>query len=334
MKTTRRVGNYRIIAPVGVGSSSTVYRAVEDVTGYEVAIKVLAENLSLMPDARKRFIDEVGLLSSITSPAVARIFEVGETNDGQPYMVLELADRGDLRRRLEEVRAQGHTADWSDVWSLGRHLHEALRSLHRAGIIHRDVAPGNILIQHRQELVGWSTTSLLEPGERFLLADLGFAKGLEWASGLTSGGGTKGFASPEQLNPVTVIDHRTDIFSATAVIDWVVYDSSFASELEDFLVTGLAADPEDRYADMDDWYEAFVAAMEDAPVDVPKGRAGRFIATAVVALAVAILATTLWLSGAARSESGHGRSDADYVQSESGYGMSVQASALGQHPIL
>ena len=297
MKTTRRVGNYRIVAPVGVGASSTVYRAVEDGTGYEVAIKVLAENLSLMPEARQRFIDEVELLSSITSPAVARIFEVGETDDGQPYMVLELADRGDLRRRLEEVRAEGRTVEWSDVWSLGRHLHEALSSLHRAGIVHRDIAPGNILIQHREELVGWSTSALLEPGERFLLADLGFAKGLEWASGLTAGGGTKGFASPEQLNQVTVIDHRTDIFSATAVLDWVVYDSPYGADLEDFLVTGLAPDPEDRFATMDEWYEAFVAAMEDAPIDVPRGRTVRIIAALMVLLFLALLVTTLWLSG-------------------------------------
>lgn len=297
MKTTKRVGNYRIIAPVGVGASSTVYRAVEDGTGYEVAIKVLAENLSLMPEARRRFIDEVELLSSITSPAVARIFEVGETEDGQPYMVLELADRGDLRRRLEEVRAEGRTVEWSDVWSLGRHLHEALSSLHRAGIVHRDVAPGNILIQHRQELEGWSTSTLLEPGERFLLADLGFAKGLQWASGLTSGGGTKGFASPEQLNQVTVVDHRTDIFSATAVLDWAVYDSPFASDLESFLLTGLAADAEDRFADINEWYEAFMVAMNAAPIDVPRGRIGRLIVTLVVFLAVALLTTTLWLNG-------------------------------------
>ncbi len=297
MRATRRVGNYRIVAPVGVGASATVYRAVEDGTGYEVAIKVLAENLSLMPDARQRFIDEVELLASITSPAVARIFEVGETEDGQPYMVLELADRGDLRRRLEEVRAQGRTVEWSDVWSLARHLHEAISSLHRAGIVHRDIAPGNILIQHREELVGWSTSALLEPGERFLLADLGFAKGLEWASGLTSGGGTKGFASPEQLNDVTVVDHRSDIFSATAVLDWAVYDSPFASDLEDFLLTGLAADPEERFADIDEWYEAFSSAMEDAPIDIPRGPVGQLIAALVVVLVLALVATTLWLTG-------------------------------------
>jgi len=295
---SKRIGEYRIIAPIGVGSSATVYRAVEETTGYEVAIKVLAENLSLLPEPRQRFFDEGDILKSVNSPALAQIYEVGETDTGQPYMVLELADRGDLRRRVEEFRAHGVTIDWTDLWALGRHLHEAISSLHKKGIIHRDVAPGNILIQHRDELMGWPAANLLEPGERFILSDLGFAKDLEWASGFTAGGGTRGFASPEQLNEVTRVDHRTDIFSATAVIDWTVYDGPFADALEPFLIHGLADEPDDRFGSIDEWYDAFANAMDSVEEweDVP--RTGGWLAALVVfGVGLALITMVLLLTG-------------------------------------
>ena len=295
---SKRIGDFRIIAPIGVGSSATVYRAIAESTGYEVAIKVLAENLSLLPEYRQRFYDEAEMMMSIRSPAVAQIFHVGDTDTGQPYMVLELADRGDLRRRVEELRARGESIDWSDLWALGRHLHEALSSLHHRGIIHRDVSPGNILIQHRSELSALPSANLLEPGERFILSDLGFAKDLEWASGFTAGGGTRGFASPEQLSEVTVVDHRSDIFSASAVIDWTVYDGPFAKPLDGFLVTGLADDPNRRYQSIDEWYEAFMEAMDaiDDPEDVP--RTGGWLEAAVVfTVGMIVMVTVLWMTG-------------------------------------
>ncbi len=294
---SKRIGTYRVIAPIGVGSSATVYRAVDETSGYEVAIKVLAENLSLLPEPRQRFYDEADILRSIDSPAVARIYHVGETDTGQPFMVLELADRGDLRRRVDELRARGESIDWTDLWALGRHLHESLSSLHERGIIHRDVSPGNILIQHRSELTGLSAANLLEPGERFILSDLGFAKDLEWASGFTAGGGTRGFASPEQLNEVTVVDHRTDIFSASAVIDWTVYDGPFAKALEPFLLTGLADNPDDRFETIDDWYDAFVSTMEDMESwDDPPRQGGWLPAALVFIIGTALIVLVLWLT--------------------------------------
>lgn len=294
---SKRIGDYRIIAPIGVGASATVYRAVDESTGYEVAIKVLAENLSLLPGPRQRFRDESEILKSVTSPAIAQIYELGETDTGQPYMVLELADRGDLRRRVEECRSQGQIIDWADLWAMGHHLYEALSSLHDLGIVHRDVSPANILIQYRDELHGYESSTLLEPGERFILSDLGFAKDLEWASGFTAGGGTRGFASPEQRNEVTVVDHRSDIFSASAVIDWTIYDGPFADHFETFLLGGLADDPSDRYQSIDEWYEAFVATMHsyDDWDDVPR-RGGWLAAGVVFGVGLALILVTLWVT--------------------------------------
>ena len=64
-----RIGGYRIIAPIGVGSSSTVFRALDEANGVEVAIKVLADNYSQLPEMRNRFVDEIELLATVNSSA-------------------------------------------------------------------------------------------------------------------------------------------------------------------------------------------------------------------------------------------------------------------------
>ncbi|MGI9597264.1 MAG: serine/threonine-protein kinase [Acidimicrobiales bacterium] len=266
VRTKHRIGGYRVIAPIGAGGFATVYRALDEKTGREVAIKVLAENHSLVPDTRRRFVDEVGLLQTVDSPTIAKIYEVGETEAGQPYMVLELADRGDLRRRLEEIRANDEVLKRADLTMLAHHLYDSLTTLHRAEIVHRDVSPGNILIRTRRTPGQRSSSrnggiTLLEPGERFLLADLGHAKDLIQASGFTAGGGTRGFASPEQRDDITVVDLRADIFSATAIIEWAAHDGEFAEGLEPFFDIGLASEPEDRFTSMTEWHNSFSAAL-------------------------------------------------------------------------
>lgn len=275
-RARHRIGGYRVIAPIGAGGFATVYRALDENTGSEVAIKVLAENHSLVPNTRRRFVDEVGLLATIDSPAIAKIYELGETDTGQPFMVLELADRGDLRRRLEEIRGIHRILNRTDLTRLADHLYEALTTLHDADIVHRDVSPGNILIKSNGQRVpsGEDGVTLLEAGERLLLADLGHAKDLILASGFTAGGGTRGYASPEQRDDVTVVDHRADIFSATAVMEWAAHDGMYADRLEPFFDVGLAEEPDDRFDSMTEWHVAFGEAMGEG--DTTTGRKRTF----------------------------------------------------------
>ncbi len=279
VRVKHRIGRYRLIAPIGAGGFSTVYRALDEESKREVAIKVLAENHSLVPDTRRRFVEEYKLRKTVESPFIAKMFEVGTTEAGQPYMVLELADRGDLRRRVEEFRRSHQLLTRDDLMMLARHLTEALTALHDADIVHRDVSPGNILIRShpssgaRQGSPERGNVTLLEPGERFLLADLGHAKDLVRSSGFTAGGGTQGFAAPEQRDDVTVVDHRADIFSATAIVEWAAHDGLFAERLEPFFDVGLAAEPDDRYPTMAEWYDAISDAVgtEDGE-EIPKRR--------------------------------------------------------------
>ncbi len=281
-RVKHHIGRYRVIAPIGAGGFSTVYRALDEESSREVAIKVLAENHSLVPETRRRFREEFNLRATVNSPFIAEIFEVGTTETGQPYMVLELANRGDLRRRVEEIRRSHQVLNREDLMMLARHLTEALTALHDADIVHRDVSPGNILIRSRpssgarQGSLEQGNVTLLEPGERFLLADLGHAKDLIRASGFTAGGGTQGFAAPEQRDDVTVVDHRADIFSATAIVEWAAHDGLHAEQLEPFFDIGLAAEPDERYPNMAEWYDAISAALP-APVAGRDGSSKRWV---------------------------------------------------------
>lgn len=271
-----RIDGFRIVAPIGVGGSASVYRAVNETCGTQVAIKVLADNHSMVPRLRRRFLDQVELLAAVESPAIARVLEHGETDAGQPYLVLELADRGDLRHRLGEIHDRGMQAQPEDVIILARHLAVALEAVHQAGIVHRDVTPGNILIAAGSDPTAdvsnrpGSGAVVLGSGERFLLADLGLAKDLTLRSGMTAGVGTRGFAAPEQLDDVNVVDRRADIYGATAVMHWFVRGTPMADRLDGFLQTGLATDPDERPATMTDWFDGLRRALN--------GRSGRSFA--------------------------------------------------------
>ncbi|MGH1489542.1 MAG: serine/threonine-protein kinase [Acidimicrobiales bacterium] len=255
----RYIGRYRLLELIGVGSSASVYRAFDEDADTEVAVKVLADNYSKVPDLRQRFLEEAALLMAIRSPAVATVYGQGETDAGQPYMVLELADRGDLGRRVEQFRlgrtAGGRSPDRADALALAEHLRVALGVLHEAGIVHRDVTPGNVLIATSTALGDHVARDslLLAPDERYLMADLGFAKDLHFASGLTAGGGTRGFAAPEQQQEIAVVDHRADVYGATALIRWMVEGGELDDQLAEFIATGMAANPQDRHPSMAEW---------------------------------------------------------------------------------
>lgn len=257
-----KIGRHRILDPIGSGGFATVYRAMDERLGCEVALKVLAENHSLVPDVRERFISEAQHLRRVDSYWVASIFDLGETDTGQPYMILELADRGDLETRVNNLWDSNRPLEQEDLLVLADTLAHSLAAIHAADLVHRDVTPGNVLVRHNGiRPAPWSGRSLLDVGERLLLSDLGYAKDLRVASGITSGGGTAGFAAPEQSGEMTQVDTRADVYGATAVLQWAATGSRFEQALHEVAQIGMAEDPGQRYKDMSTWNEAVHAAL-------------------------------------------------------------------------
>lgn len=220
----RQIGRYRLDEVHGSGAFATVWRGFDTELEIPVAVKVLAENWSHHADVRERFLAEARLLRRIASDRVVRVYDVG-THEGQPYFVMDfiaggtLADVADGSLEAEEALA------------LAERAARAIAQLHAAGVVHRDVKPSNLLIHPVDGDVG-----------RVLAADLGSAKRLAEASGITVTTGTPAYMAPEQAlgRP---IDERCDVYSL-GVVTYVLLTGGLPFDVSDpmALVTRTAAD--------------------------------------------------------------------------------------------
>lgn len=202
MPSPEMIGRYRIERRLGAGAFGVVWLAHDDRLDAPVAIKVMAENWSYRMDIRERFLSEARLLRRATSGGVVQVFDIGELSDDRPYFVMEYADGGTLEDRL--------TAGPLPIPEALRLTAQAARgaaTLHEAGILHRDIKPSNVLL-----------ASGAEGQQRVLLADLGLAKNLAQASGLTVIAGSTGYMAPELTDPVDGIDERADVYSLGALL--------------------------------------------------------------------------------------------------------------------
>jgi serine/threonine protein kinase len=267
-----------------------VHRAVDERLDDTVVVKVLAENHSLNPEIRERFIAEGRALRRVASPHVVSVFDIGESDRQQPYLVLEHADRGTLAERVRELRAGGWTASRADVLAVARGLAAAVEAVHAARLVHRDLSPGNVLLRTGPEAPadgaaprapghGSATAvvrpdvtrpAVVRPDERLVVADLGMCKDLARSSGLTVAGGTDGFRPPEQNGPGTV-DTRADLWAMSALVRWLAEGGDLPRGLARALRRSLADAPSRRHPDVAAWLADVEAALA-RPDEVPHGQ--------------------------------------------------------------
>jgi tetratricopeptide (TPR) repeat protein len=199
------IDGYVLEAFVATGGMGHVFRARDAVTGAQVAIKVLAATGLGDPRSRavlvERFTREARVLSRLTNAGVARYHSHGLTREGVPYVCVEWVAGETLGRLLERgALSVGETV------TLGIRLGRALGAAHRLGIVHRDVKPGNVM---------------LEAGDvaRAKLIDFGIAR--EPTSHMTTHGiaiGTHGYMSPEQARGAADVGPAADVFSLGCVL--------------------------------------------------------------------------------------------------------------------
>ncbi len=196
----RRMGRYRLERVLGAGAFATVWLATDPALEARVAIKVLADNWANNADVRERFLAEARLLRRIDDPRLVRVFDVGvsEGEDARPYFVMEYVPGGTLADRIDAVGTR-------EALRLGVAVADAVQVLHDAGVVHRDVKPSNVLVDDRT----------VPP--RVVVSDLGSAKLLAEASGVTVTTGTPAYMAPEQIHQSAGFDGRADVYAAAAV---------------------------------------------------------------------------------------------------------------------
>ncbi|WP_328616243.1 protein kinase [Amycolatopsis sp. NBC_00355] len=279
------LGLRRFRAPrlIGTGAFASVWQVHDDVLDHDVAVKVLAENWAWRSDVRARFVDEAAILGRIDSRHVVRVLDSGEFDDGRPFLVMELA-AGTLEDRIgREPQDPATTAD------LMTQICAGVTALHEAGVLHRDLKPGNILFRPG------------EPAEA-VVADLGLAKTLSRASGLTIVAGSPGYMSPEQSEPGASLDVRSDVYSLGAlayrlftgtdpapsgrVVPMAAVLPGIARPAADAVARAMRTDPRHRFAGSAEFAHALRAALSRPAAATWTAR--RIAAAAAVAVVVVV----------------------------------------------
>ena len=210
----QQVGNYVVTRKMGEGGMGAVYLAKHPRIEREVAIKVL--NQRVQPQMLERFNDEAKAASKIRHPNIIEIFDLGETEDGWPYCVMEVLEGRELLELMESVIAARGCMTPGEVLPLLEQICAGLQAAHEAGIIHRDLKPENIFVLDEQPLA-------------LKILDFGIAKLMDnEAAGVskTRTGmvfGTPLFISPEQAaGQAKNTSARSDIYSLGVMIYWML----------------------------------------------------------------------------------------------------------------
>jgi len=197
-------GKYRVDGLLGQGSTSVVVRATHLQLDQPVAIKLLHSELRGHRPLAQRFLREAQAAVRLRSEHVARVLDVGATDDDTPYMVLEYLDGADLSSFPRSQLTVGSIVD------LILQACEALSEAHALGIVHRDIKPANFFITR------YTDGALL-----LKLLDFGISKTRTGGERLTAPQttmGTPAYMSPEQMRSPHDVDHRSDIWSLGAVL--------------------------------------------------------------------------------------------------------------------
>jgi eukaryotic-like serine/threonine-protein kinase len=201
-----RIGNYQIIEEIGRGGMGVIYRAIQRNSQRVVALKRI---LSVHADSREtltRFRREGATVASLRHPNILPIYELSETEDGLPFFTMKFASGGSLLEAGPRLRQ-----DPRRIGRLIAKVSRAVQHAHRQRVLHRDIKPGNILLDDQGEP---------------LVSDFGLVKSLDSASDLTRTGmsfGTPGFIAPEQANgSAKDLTAAADIYSIGALLFYLL----------------------------------------------------------------------------------------------------------------
>ncbi|HZM95315.1 MAG TPA: protein kinase [Vicinamibacterales bacterium] len=271
-----RLGPYEIVSPIGSGGMGEVYRARDTRLDRTVAIKILPAEVADDKEARARFEQESRAIAAIDHPHICAVYDVG-VQDGLHYLVMQHLDGETLAERLARTKGP---LPLEQALTIAIAVADALDKTHRAGITHRDLKPGNIMLTKAgAKLLDFGLAKLRGTG-----GPLGLSSMTQVATSApnTAQGtilGTVQYMAPEQVEGRTA-DARSDIWAfGTVLFEMVVGERPFAGEsaasvigailkdhppfvsarqpflprpLDDLVDRCLAKDPDDRWQSIGD----------------------------------------------------------------------------------
>jgi serine/threonine-protein kinase len=190
-------GRYKILGLIGRGGMGEVYKAGDLKLGQPVALKFLPESTSKNESQLARFRAEVRIAGQVSHPNVCRMYDIGEV-DGKTFLSMEYVDGDDLRSLLRRIGRLPH----DKALEIARRLCAGLAAAHDKGVLHRDLKPGNVMIDGRGQV---------------LITDFGLAAMTGQIQGAFVREGTPAYMAPEQLagKEVTV---RSDVYALGLVL--------------------------------------------------------------------------------------------------------------------
>ena len=207
----QRVKHYQIVNLIGEGGMGEVYLANDTILGRRVALKVLPTFVSKDPERLRRFTQEARAASRLSHPNVCVVHEIGETDDGRPFIAMEYVEGVTLRQRMSS-----HVMKLGDVLDIAIQIADALTAAHEAGIVHRDIKPENIVIRS-EGYVKILDFGLAKLTERYKGVSTATMSTLLFNSSPGTVIGTAAYMSPEQARGVGV-DERTDVWGLGVVL--------------------------------------------------------------------------------------------------------------------
>jgi len=278
-----RIGKYVLEQQIGHGGMAVVFRARDDQLGRLVALKIMAPSVASDAEFRQRFVRESKAAAAVDDPHIIPVFEAGESA-GVLFIAMRYVAGGDVRSLL--AREGPLSVDQTSAILVS--VASALDAAHAAGLVHRDVKPGNMLMDVRKG----------RP-DHVYLADFGLTKATSGAVSLTSTGrflGTADYAAPEQIGGRR-LDGRADQYAlACAAVEMLTGQTPFPlenvmavliahrsepppplsarrhglpAELDAVLGRALAKSPSDRYRSCGDFAAAFQGAAGVGRYEAP-----------------------------------------------------------------
>jgi serine/threonine-protein kinase len=244
-----RIGEFEILELIGSGGMGIVMKGYDHELNRYVAVKVLHPHCATSAGARRRFSREAQAAAAVVHQHVVAIHAVG-ANHHPPYLVMPFIPGESLQQRLTRLGP----FEVVDVLRIGQQVAEGLAAAHAQGLVHRDIKPGNILLERNVD--------------RVLLTDFGLARAADDASLTQSGviAGTPQYMSPEQARG-EVVDQRTDLFSlGTVLYTLLAGHPPFRAETAMGVLQRVCHDAPRSLREMNPnvpaWLDAFIARLQ------------------------------------------------------------------------